>query len=65
MAIAYAIDRGHSVEVYDENGACTFCIPTSEPNSLAGYTNSTVTVRSYHCIDVYDEQGAIIRSIPT
>lgn len=65
MAIGYAVDNFHSIDVFDENGTIIFSIATSgQPDGLAGFTPANVTVRNGKFIDIYTETGALIRSIP-
>ena len=59
MTIASAIQKGHSVYVYDERGRQLAVIPggSKSDDGLTGYTATTVSIRKGSSIYVYDERG--------
>lgn len=59
MAISTAIQRGDTVEIYDENGKYIRGFVSAE---LKGYTSSTVTILRNQTLTIMDDKGKEIRS---
>jgi hypothetical protein len=60
MALGSAVQRGHSVYVYDEKGRQLHVLSaggSGPDDGLSGYTGSTVSIRRGPCIYTYDERG--------
>ena len=58
--IGSAVQRGHSVYVYDEKGRQLHVLSvggSGPDDGLSGYTGSTVSIRRGPCIYTYDERG--------
>jgi hypothetical protein len=59
MAIAYAVQRGTLIQVYDERGQTLFTrgVGSGPNNGLKGYTNTTVTIQAGNVIQTIDDRG--------
>ena len=55
--IAYAVQSGNQVKVYNEHNACVF----SHTGELAGYTQNTVTIEKNDRTYVYNNCSALMR----
>ncbi len=65
MAIGNAVQRGHTVYIYDEKNRQVGSVNAGSgpEDGLKGYTNSTVNVRRGSTIYTYDEKGHQIGSV--
>lgn len=59
MPISTAVQKGDTVEIYDENGRFIRGFCNAE---LKGYTSSTVTILRNQTMTIMDDKGKEIRS---
>ena len=64
MAITNAVQSGHNVMLYDQNGnqSLSFMVPYNggPSDGIVGFDSSSVTVRCGEYVHVYDQNGMLI-----